>query len=101
METLKRPAFTAGWVARSVAADFPREKQPGFPMGEIPLAQYSCKKMKPEMSGSCDVTVVAGLSLGKGVEFAMETKFQARTINPFLRSRAHKASAYIWFYCCK
>ena len=30
----------------TVAAGFPQGKQPEFPMGEIPLAQYSCKKFK-------------------------------------------------------
>lgn len=53
------------------------------------------------MTGPCDVSVVAGLPLGKRVEFATETKFQAWTVNPFLRSRAYEASATIWFYWCK
>ena len=30
----------------SVAAGFPRGRQPEFPMGEIPLWQYSCRKSK-------------------------------------------------------
>ena len=29
----------------TVAAGFPKGKQPEFPMGEIPLGQYSCKKL--------------------------------------------------------
>ena len=29
---------------------FPREKQPEFPMGEIPLGQYRCLKKKKKVS---------------------------------------------------
>ena len=44
---LKHQACTVGWVACDlVAAGFPGEKQPKFPMGEFPLGQYSCKKVE-------------------------------------------------------
>ena len=32
--------------ATLLVAGFPRGRQPEFPMGEIPLGQYSCKKKK-------------------------------------------------------
>ena len=41
METLKHPACTVGWVARLSQLAFPWGKQPAFPMGEIPLGQYT------------------------------------------------------------
>ena len=44
-ETLKHPAWTVRWVARTVAAGFPRGRQPEFPIGEIPLGQYSRKNV--------------------------------------------------------
>ena len=44
METLKHPACTVDWVHNSVTAGFPWEMQPEFPMGEITMGQYSCKK---------------------------------------------------------
>ena len=44
---LKHQACTVGWLACDlVAAGFPGEKQPKFPMGEFPLGQFSCKKWK-------------------------------------------------------
>ena len=35
-----------GLGSATTAAGFPRGRQPKFPMGEIPLRQYSCKKSK-------------------------------------------------------
>ena len=35
----------------TVAAGFPQEKQLKFPMGEIPLGQYSCKKKRKKVLG--------------------------------------------------
>ena len=42
MEALKRPACTVGWVARLCRCWLSHEKAPEFPMGEIPMKQYSC-----------------------------------------------------------
>ena len=45
METLKHPECTECWVARLCRSWLsPGKKQPEFPVGEIPLGQYSCKK---------------------------------------------------------
>ena len=43
METLKPPACTVGVT---VAAGFPRGRQPKFSKVEIPLKQYSCRNVK-------------------------------------------------------
>ena len=43
-ETLKHPACTVGRWRDSVAAGFHWAWQPVFPMGEMPLGQYSCKE---------------------------------------------------------
>ena len=57
METLKHPARTVGWVARLCRSWLSRGRQPEFPMGEIPVGQYSCNnnnndnnKYKPTFS---------------------------------------------------
>ena len=50
IETLKHPACIIGWVARLSQLAFPEEKPPKFPMGEIPLGQYSCKEKKEKKS---------------------------------------------------
>ena len=45
METLEHPACTTVQVARLCQkVGLPRGRQPEFPMGEITLGQYSCKK---------------------------------------------------------
>ena len=45
METLKHPACTVGKVARFCCSWLSSGKtQPEFPIGEIPLGQYRCKK---------------------------------------------------------
>ena len=44
METLKQPACTLDWVAQLSNLAFPQGRQPKYPMGEIPLGQYSCHK---------------------------------------------------------
>ena len=44
MTELNQPACTVGRVCDSVAAGFPRGKQPDFAIGDIPTGQYSCKK---------------------------------------------------------
>ena len=46
MKTLKHPACTVGWVVRLCRSWLSRGRQSEFPMGEIPLEQYSCKKKK-------------------------------------------------------
>ena len=50
METLKHPACTLGWVARLCRSWLSRGRQPEFPLGDIPLGQYSCKKKKKKKS---------------------------------------------------
>ena len=45
-ETLKHPACTVGWVVQLCHSWLSRGRQPEFPIGEIPLGQYSCKKKK-------------------------------------------------------
>ena len=44
VETLKHPACSVGWAARLRRSWRSRGRQPEFPIGEIPLGQYSCKK---------------------------------------------------------
>ena len=47
METLEHPACTVGWVAQLCRSWFsPGKANPKFPMEEIPMEQYSCKKGK-------------------------------------------------------
>ena len=46
MKTLKHPACTAGWVARLSQLAFLGGRQLKFLTGEMPLGQYSCKKLK-------------------------------------------------------
>ena len=46
MEALKHPACIVGRVARLGRSWFARGRQPEFPIGEIPMGQYSCKKTK-------------------------------------------------------
>ena len=44
METLKHLACTVGWVAQLCSSWRSPGKQPEFPLGEIPMGQYSGKK---------------------------------------------------------
>ena len=44
MDTLKHRASTVGWVAQLCRSLLSPEKQPEFPMGKIPMGQYSCLK---------------------------------------------------------
>ena len=46
METLKHLACTVGWVARLCRSWLSPGKATRFPMGEIPMGGYSCKKKK-------------------------------------------------------
>ena len=46
MDTLKHPACTLDWVARLCRSWLSPGKATEFPMGEIPLRQYSCKERK-------------------------------------------------------
>ena len=66
METLKHPACTVGWVARLCRSWLsPGKAKPEFPIGEIPLGQYCCKKKKKYLKKKVKWCVSFGSQRGR------------------------------------